>query len=150
MQPGSSSNINPGLQTRLNQTLVRIEAKKPGTPAVVPQPKKITRTKEEEDVEKGVRSSDIYKLAPSSAPPPYPVLPGEQDIEDDPALMDAIYAVIVNAKGTGHCEIKPLNKGYFCLRMLLRPDIQDVYCTIFQKYIPLITDLNSMRLKCYS
>ena len=99
MQSGSSSNINPGSKARLNQTLVRIEAKKPGTLAVVPQPKKITWTKEEEG-EGGVRSGVTHTPAPSSAPPLYPVLPGELDIEDDPALMDAIYAVIVNAKGT--------------------------------------------------
>ena len=89
--------MNPGPQAGQNQTLVPIKdkrtpssvlqsgvsgqnktlapTKKPGTPAVVPQPKKITRTKEEEDVEKGVRSGAIYTSAPSSAPPPYPVLP---------------------------------------------------------------------------
>ena len=66
---------------------------------MVPQPKKITWTKEEEE-EGGVRSGATHTPAPSSAPPPYPVLPGELDIENDPALMDAIYAVIVNAKGT--------------------------------------------------
>ena len=76
------------------------------------------------------------------------------------AIMAAVLekiTIIFNAYGKGmvksiplHCEIKSLNKGYFCLRMLLRPDIQDIYCNIFQKYIPLITDLNSMRLKCYS
>ena len=49
-----------------------------------------------------------------------------------------------------HCEIKSLNKGYLCLHMLLRPDIQNIYCDIFQKCIPLITDLNSMRLECYN
>ena len=120
MQPGSSSNINLGPQARQNQTLVCIEdkrtqlsglqsgvsgqnknlapTKKPGTPAVVPQPKKITWTKEEE--EGGVRSGATHTPAPSSAPPPYPVLPGELDIEDDPHLMDAIYAVLVNAKRT--------------------------------------------------
>ena len=66
---------------------------------MVPQPKKITWTKEEEE-EGGVRSGAIYTSAPSSAPPPYPVLPGDLDIEDDPHLVDAIYAVIVNAKET--------------------------------------------------
>ena len=73
--------------------------KKPGTPAVVPQPKKITWTKEEEE-EGGVRSGAIYTSAPSSAPPPYPVLPGDLDLEDDPHMADAIYAVIVDAKET--------------------------------------------------
>ena len=66
---------------------------------MVPQPKKITWTKEEEE-EGGVRSGATHEPAPSSAPPPYPEIPGELDIENDPALMDAIYAVIVNAKGT--------------------------------------------------
>ena len=28
---------------------------------------------------------------------------------------------------TVHCEIRSLNKGYFHLRMLFRPDIQDIY-----------------------
>ena len=51
---------------------------------------------------------------------------------------------------TLHCEIKSLNKGYFHLRILSRPDIQDIYCNILHKYIPLITDQYSMRLKCYS
>ena len=90
--------MNPGLRARLNQTLVRIEAKKPGTLSGVPQPRKITWTKEEEE-EGGVRSGATQEPAPSSAPPPYPEIPGELDIENDPALMDALYAVIVNAKG---------------------------------------------------
>ena len=30
-----------------------------------------------------------------------------------------------------HCEIKSLNKGYFRLRILSRPDIQDIYGNIF-------------------
>ena len=86
MQPGSSSNINPRPQARQNQTLVHIEdkrtqlsglqsgvsgqnknlalTKKPGTPAVVPQPKKITWTKEEEE-EGGVRSGATH--TPASA-----------------------------------------------------------------------------------
>ena len=51
---------------------------------------------------------------------------------------------------TLHCEIKSVNKGYFRLRILSRPDLQDIYCNILQECIPLITDLNSMRLKCYS
>ena len=46
--------------------------------------------------------------------------------------------------------IRSLNKGYFGLRILSRPDIQDIYCNILHKYIPLITDQYSMRLKCYS
>ena len=46
--------------------------------------------------------------------------------------------------------IRSLNKGYFCLRILSRPDIQDIYCNILHKYIPLFTDQYSMRLKCYS
>ena len=121
-QPESSSNISPGPQARQNQTLVCIEGKrtppsglqsgvsgqnktlaptkKPGTPAVVPQPKKITRTKEEEDMEKGVRSGAIYTSAPSSAPPPYPIVSGDMDLEDDPKMVEAIYAVIVDAKET--------------------------------------------------
>ena len=52
--------------------------------------------------------------------------------------------------GTWHCEIRSLNKGYFRFRMLFRPYIKDIYCNILKEYIPLITDLNSMRLKCYS
>ena len=51
-------------------------------------------------MEKGVRSGAIYTLAPSTAPLPYPVLPGDLDLEGDPHLVDAIYAVIVDAKET--------------------------------------------------
>ena len=52
--------------------------------------------------------------------------------------------------GTVLCEIISLDKGYFRFRMLFGPDIQEIYCNIFQKYISLITYVNSMRLKCYS
>ena len=67
---------------------------------MVPQPKKIARTKEEEDVEKGVRSGAIYTSAPSCAPPPYPIVSGDMDLEDYPKMVEAIYAVIVDAKET--------------------------------------------------
>ena len=30
-----------------------------------------------------------------------------------------------------HCEMKSLNKGYFRLHILSRPDIKDIYCNIF-------------------
>merc|ERR1711962_1529939 len=46
--------------------------------------------------------------------------------------------------------IRSLNKGYFGLRILSKPDIQDIYCNILHKYIPLITDQYSMCLKCNS
>ena len=98
MQPRSSSSTNPGPQGRLNQALARIEAKKPGTLARVPQARKITWTKEEGE-EGGIGSWATQELVPSSALPPYPEMLGELDIENDPALMDALYAVIVNAKG---------------------------------------------------
>ena len=90
--------MNLGPRARLNQRLVQIEAKKPGTLSGVPQPRKIIWTKEEEE-EGGVRSGATQEPAPSSAPPPYLEIPGELDIENDPALMDALYAVIINAKG---------------------------------------------------
>ena len=50
---------------------------------------KIARTKEEEDVEKGVRAGAIYTSAPSSAPPPYPTVLGDLDPEDDPRMAEA-------------------------------------------------------------
>ena len=97
VQPGSSSSINPEPQGRLNQALAQIEAKKSGTLARIPQPRKITWTKKEEE-EGGIRSGATQEPVPSSAPPPYPEIPGELDIENDPALMEALQAVIINAK----------------------------------------------------
>ena len=41
-----------------------------------------------------------------------------------------------------HCEIRSLNKGYFCFRILFRLEIQDIYCNIFHEYVILIGDLN--------
>ena len=51
-------------------------------------------------MEKGARSGAIYASAPSSAPPPYPVVSGDMDLEDDPKMAEAIYSVIVDAKET--------------------------------------------------
>ena len=84
----ASEGIKPGQQAGQNRTSA--PTKKLGTPSVVPQSKKIARTKEEEDVEKGVRSGAIYTLAPSSAPPPYPILSGDMDLEEDPQMAEAI------------------------------------------------------------
>ena len=90
--------MNLGPRARLNQALVWIEAKKPGTLPGVPQPRKIKWNLEEEE-EGEVGSRTIQETAPSSAPPPFLEIPGELDLENDPALMDALYAVIINARG---------------------------------------------------
>ena len=90
--------MNLGPRARLNQALVWFKAKKPGTLTGVPQPRQIKWNLEEE-VEGGVGSGTIQEAAPSSAPPPFPEIPGELDLENDPALMDALYAVIINARG---------------------------------------------------
>ena len=79
-QSGVTGRSNPGPQTGQNLTLVPtkdngtlpsvlqsgvsgqnrtiVPTKKIGTPAVVPQSKKIARTKEEDDVEIGVRAGE--------------------------------------------------------------------------------------------
>ena len=80
-----------------------VPTRKTGTPSLVPQSKncnKIARTKEEEDVDKGVRVGAIYTSAPSSAPPPYPTVLGDLDPENDSQVAEIIYSLIVDAKET--------------------------------------------------
>ena len=91
--------MNLGPRARLNQALVRFEAKKPGTLTGVPQPRQI-KWNPKEEVEGGVGSGTIQKAAPSSAPPLFPEIPRELDLENNPALMDAVWLLIINAKGS--------------------------------------------------
>ena len=83
--------------TRLNQALVWLEARKPGTSVEVPQSRQI-KWNPEEEVDGGVRSGTTQDAVAASAPPPFLEI-GELDLENDPALMDALYAVIINARG---------------------------------------------------
>ena len=61
---------------------------------------KVTRTKEEVVVKKESRAGAIYTSTPSTAPPPYPALPGELDPEDDTRVKEALYSVIGDAMET--------------------------------------------------
>ena len=54
---------------------------------------------EEEEMEGGAGSGTTQEAVPSSAPPPFPEI-GELDLENDPVLMDALWLVIINAKGS--------------------------------------------------
>ena len=82
--------------TRLNQALVRFEARKPGTSVEVPQSRQI-KWNPEEEVDGGVGSGTTQDAVAASAPPPFPEI-GELDLENDPALMDALWSVIINAR----------------------------------------------------
>ena len=83
--------------TRLNQALVRFEARKPGTSVEVPQSRQI-KWNPEQEVDGGARPRTTQDAVAASAPPPFPEI-GELDLENDPALMDALWSVIINARG---------------------------------------------------
>ena len=92
MQAGSSNYV-----TRLNQALVRFGARKPGTSVEVPQSRQI-KWNPEEEVDGGVGSWTTQDTVAASAPPPFPQI-RELNLENDPALMDALWSVIINARG---------------------------------------------------
>ena len=77
--------------------MVRFKARKQGTSVEVPQSRQIKWSPEEE-IDGGVGPGTTQDAVAASAPPPFPEI-GELDLENDPALMDALWSVIINARG---------------------------------------------------
>ena len=93
MQPGSSN-----YAARLNQALAQFETRKPGISVEVPKSRQIKWSPE--DTDSGVRPGATQDAVAASGPPSVPEI-REPDLENDPALMEALWSVIINARGRG-------------------------------------------------
>ena len=78
----------------LNQALARF-GKRTGTSAEVPRSRQLQWSPEDTDGEVGPRATQEGLAA--SAPPAVPEII-EPDLEQDPALMEALWSIITNAK----------------------------------------------------